>query len=125
MANTNSIWRERKRNCFGLPWSFTVYTLTEDKLLVSSGIFNKTFEEVVLYRILDLTVKCTFWQRIFHIGTIHCCTRDKTTPEFDIKNVRNPLDVKELISTTIEDSRTRKGYTIRELMGDDPEMEEN
>lgn len=117
MKKVKYIWRERKRNAFGLPWSFTVYTLTEDKFLVSSGAFNKVFEEVLLYRVIDLTVKCSFLQRIFGLGTIHCCTHDKTTPEFNITNIRQPLEVKEMLSKAIEEARVRKGYTVRELMG--------
>ena len=112
-----TIWRERKRNIFGLPWSFTVYALTQDKLLIDSGIFNKTLEEVLLYRVIDLTIKRSFAQRIFGLGTIHCCTRDKSTPEFDIINIRNVVATKELISQTIEENRIKKGYTVRELMG--------
>ena len=28
-------WKDRKRTIFGLPWSFTRYRLTDDKLIVS------------------------------------------------------------------------------------------
>ena len=72
-----AIWRERKRNIVGLPWSFTVYYLTDEQLMIDSGIFSKTLEEILLYRIIDLTIKRSFIQRIFGLGTIHCCTRDK------------------------------------------------
>lgn len=121
------LWKERKRNAVGLPWTFTVYGLTEEKLLIDYGVFNKTLEEVLLYRIIDLTVKRSFSQRLFGIGTIHCCTRDKSTPEFDLKNIKNPREVKELISKTIEDCRMKKGYTVRELMGngDDESADEH
>ena len=29
---SNTIWSDRKRTVFGLPWSFTKYILTDDKL---------------------------------------------------------------------------------------------
>lgn len=125
MHSNGHIWRERKRNIFGLPWSFTVYILTEDKLLVDSGVLYKKLEEVLLYRVIDLTVKRSLLQRIFGIGTIHCCTRDKSTPEFDIVNVRNVIAVKETISKTIEECRSKKGYTVRELMGNNVDDEED
>ena len=32
MAKT--VWKDRKRTLFGLPWSFTRYYLTEDKLII-------------------------------------------------------------------------------------------
>ena len=128
--NSGYKWRERKRTIFGLPLSFTVYKLTEEKLLVETGLFNINQEEVRLYRILDVTLKRSFGQRIFGLGTIHCCSADKTTPEFDIKNIKNSEKVKEMLSDLIETQRTKKRVSSREFMttdGDDfdTELEEN
>ena len=114
--NTNYKWRERKRTLFGLPLSFTVYKLTEEKLLVETGFFNINQEEVRLYRILDVTLKRSLGQRIFGLGTIHCCSADKTTPEFDIKNIKNSENVKEMLSGLIENERTKKRVSSREFM---------
>lgn len=100
--NTGYKWRERKRTLFGLPLSFTVYKLTEEKLLVETGFFNINQEEVRLYRVLDVTLKRSLGQRIFGLGTIHCCSADKTTPEFDIKNIKNSEKIKEMLSDLIE-----------------------
>lgn len=114
--NTEYKWRERKRTLFGLPLSFTVYKLTEEKLLVETGLFNINQEEVRLYRILDVTLKRSLGQRIFGLGTIHCCSADKTTPEFDIKNIKNSENVKEMLSDLIETQRTKKRVSSREFM---------
>ncbi len=114
--NTEYKWRERKRTIFGLPLSFTVYKLTEEKLLVETGFFNINQEEVRLYRILDVTLKRSLGQRIFGLGTIHCCSADKTTPEFDIKNIKNSEKVKEMLSDMIEAERTKKRVSSREFM---------
>lgn len=113
------LWKERKRTLFGLPLSFTVYTLTEDKLLIESGIFNRIQEEVRLYRIMDLTLKRSFEERIFGLGTIHCCSGDKSTPEFDILRVKNSQNVKDLISETVEKSRKKNRIATREFIEDD------
>lgn len=120
--NTEYKWRERKRTLFGLPLSFTVYKLTDEKLMIENGFFNINQEEVRLYRILDVTLKRSFGQRIFGLGTIHCCSADKTTPEFDIKNIKNSEAVKEMLSDLIESQRTKKRVSSREFMtadGDD------
>ena len=71
-----------------------------------------------LYRIMDVTLKCTLWQRLFNVGTIHCCSGDKTTPEFDIKDVKKPSHVKELLSKNIEIQRDKKRISGREFLGD-------
>lgn len=118
----NYLWQDRKRPIFGLPLSFTKYKLTNEKFLVEKGVLSITQEEIRLYRIMDLSVKCTLLQRIFNVGTIHCCSADKSTPEFDIKDVKNPMQVKDLISKNVEEERQRKRIGTREYMvsdGDD------
>ena len=119
MQATEYIWRDRKRTIFGLPWSFTVYKLTEEKLLVESGFLSKTEEEVRLYRMMDLTLKRPFGQRIWGLGTIHCCTADKSTPEFDIKKIKDSERVKNLLSDLIEKQREEKRISGREFMNDE------
>ena len=116
--NISIIWKDRKRPLWGLPLSFTTYKLTEEKLLINTGIFSIKEEEIQLYRIMDITLKCSLWQRLFNVGTIHCCSGDKTTPEFDIKDVKNPSHVKELLSKHIEEQRDKKRIAGREFLTD-------
>ena len=126
-----TLWSERKRILFfGLPWTFTKYTLTEEKLLIRTGLFSIKEEDIQLYRITDLTLRSSFLQRIFGLGTIHCCSGDKTTPEFNIENVKNVSKVKELLSKQIEERRDKKRITGREILSgmddhddDDDELE--
>lgn len=123
--SNNYVWKDRKRPILGLPLSFTKYTLTDDKILIDTGILSITQEEIRLYRIMDITVKCSFFQRLFNVGTIHCCSADKSTPEFDIKDVKNPIKVKDLISKNVEEERDRKKIASREFMdfdGDETHM---
>lgn len=115
------IWVDRKRTIFGLPLSFTKYLLTEEKLLIRSGFLSTREEEVRLYRILDVTLKRSIRQRIWGLGTIHCCSADKSTPEFDILAVKNSEWVKETLSDLIEKERSRKRVSSREFMADDDE----
>lgn len=111
-------WQDRKRTIFGLPLSFTKYYLTEEKLLIKTGFLSVKEEEIRLYRILDITLKKSIFQRICRVGTIHCCSADKTTPEFDITSVKNPDWVKETLSDMVEVERTKKRVTSRENMID-------
>ena len=110
------VWQDRKRIIFGLPWTFTKYMLTDEKLLIESGFLNKNEEEVRLYRIMDVTLRRPLGQRIFGLGTIHCCTADKSTPEFDIKRVKRAREVKEMLSDMIEKERNEKRIYGREYM---------
>ena len=72
-----------------------------------------------LYRIMDMTLKRSFGERLFGLGTIHCCSADKSTPEFDIKLIKNSADVKELLSDMVETERDRKRVSMREFAGDE------
>ena len=122
-------WKDRKRTIFGLPWSFTRYRLTDDKLIVSTGLFSLNEEEIRLYRIMDVTLKRSFGERLWGLGTIHICSSDKTTPELDIKRVRQSADVKELLSDMVEAARKKNRVSAREFMaaddmGDDREEDD-
>lgn len=110
------IWEDKKRPIFGLPLSFTKYKLTEEKLLIETGFLTINQEEIRLYRIMDISLKRRLIQRIFGVGTIHCCSADKTAPEFEIKDVKNAEDVKELLSKKVEEERERKRISGREYM---------
>ena len=115
----NVVWKGRKRTLFGLPWSFTKYTLTEDSLFIETGLFSKKEEEIRLYRMLDLTLNRSFGQRLFGLGTIHCCTADKTTPEIDIKRVKGSVLLKRKLSDLVEEARDKKRIYGREVFGDE------
>lgn len=119
MAERNIVWKDKKRPVFGLPISFTRYSVTEEKLYIDTGLLSRNEEEIRLYRILDLTLKRPFWQRIFGVGTIHCCTADKSTPEFDIKKIKKPTEIKDMLSDMVEQQRELKKVTSREFIGDD------
>ena len=115
---TTYVWKDRKRIIFGLPWTFTVYKLTEEKLFIETGFFSKKEEEIRLYRVMDLTLKRPFGQRIWGLGTIHCCTADKSTPEFDILKIKKSKVVKDMISDMVEKQREEKRISAREFMSD-------
>ena len=84
---------------------------------IQTGLFSIKEEEVQLYRITDLTLYRSFWQRIFRLGTIHCCSGDKTTPEFNISSVKDASRIKELLSQKIEERRDKKRISGREILG--------
>ncbi|MCI8327144.1 MAG: PH domain-containing protein [Lachnospiraceae bacterium] len=119
------LWSDRKRTIFGLPLSFTKYALTEERLFIEEGFLNKREDEVRLYRIMDISLSMTLGQRIFGVGTIHCCSADKSQGDFDILSVKKPREVKEQLSTLVEVQREAKRVNSREYMGDEYGEEEN
>lgn len=110
------IWKDRKRIFFGLPWTFTKYSLSEDRLFISTGFFSVKEDEVRLYRIMDVSLERKLWQRMCGLGTIKCCSADKTMGDFEIKNIKKSREVKEMLSNMVENERTKKKVSSREFM---------
>ncbi len=119
VKKNNVVWKDRKRTLFGLPWSFTRYSLTEEKLIIDTGFFNRVEDEIRLYRILDITLRRSFWERLFGVGTIHCCSGDKSRGDFDILHIKHPRDVKEMLSEMVEKERMERRVGTREFIDGD------
>ncbi len=110
------IWKARKRSLFfGLPWSFTVYSLDEDTFNITKGLLNMTYEEIKLYKVRDFVIRRSLLQRIFGLGTIHVCSADSSTPEFDIVNIRDCMEVKKIISEQVDLARDKSGVKTSEF----------
>ena len=112
------IWKDRKR-FLGMPLSFTRYALSEDRLFLSVGFFSIKDEEVLLYRIRDISSTRTLWQRLFGVGTITVSSSDKSMPTLVLKNVKKPLDVKELLHAQVEEMKIRRRVRFGEIMTSD------
>ena len=111
------VWKDRKRIIFGLPWTFTRYLLTQEKLIIDKGLLSRREDEVRLYRILDITLNRPLHQRIWGLGTIKLITADKSTPELEIKRIKRAREIKEMLSDMIERERDEKRIAAREFMG--------
>lgn len=94
------LWKERKRIWCGLPLTFTVYSYDNERFYVKSGFLNQRQDEVRLYRIQDLTVT-----------------------DFEIKNIKNVMDVKEQLSALVEIQRDQKRVYTRENISGDSEAD--
>ena len=114
---SNTVWSDRKHTLFGLPWSFTKYILTDEKLLIVKGLLRQTEDEIRLYRIFDMSLTRSLRDRLDRVGTIHCCSGDKSSPEFDIKRIRDARKVKEMLSDLVEKQKIARGVSVREEMG--------
>ena len=118
MESIEYLWRDRKRH-LGLPLSFTKYSLSEDRLFCETGLFNLKQDEVLLYRVRDLQLNMTLGQRIFGVGTVCVVSSDKSIPHLDLKNVKRPREVKELIHRHVEEAKDRRRMRTTELVGGD------
>ena len=111
------IWKDRKR-FLGMPLSFTRYAMSDDRLFTSVGFFSIKDDEVLLYRVRDIDSSRTLWQRLFGVGTINVISSDKTMPVLVLKNVKDPVYVKELIHQQVEEMKLRRRVRVGEIMGE-------
>ena len=116
MESIEYLWKDRKRR-LGLPLSFTRYCLSEDRLFCETGLFNLKSDEVLLYRVRDLQLNISLGQRIFGVGTVCVISSDKSIPHLDLKNVKHPREVKELIHRHVEEAKDKRRMRTTELVG--------
>lgn len=116
METIEYLWKDRKRR-LGLPLSFTRYFLSGDRLFCETGLLNLKADEVLLYRVQDLELTMTLGQRIFGVGTVCVHSSDKSMPHLDLKNVKRPREVKELIHRSVEEAKDRRRMRATELLG--------
>lgn len=111
------IWQDKKR-FMGMPLSFTKYKLAEDRLFVETGLLSTKYEEVVLYRVRDISLSRNLWQKMFGVGTITVQSSDVTLPTLIIKNVKNSFETKELIHKSVESIKIARRTRVNEVIGD-------
>ena len=117
MENTgiSYLWQDRKR-WLGMPLTFTRYSLSEDRLFQSVGFLSIKDSELLLYRVRDIDTSRNLWQRIFGVGTVTVMSSDKTSPTLELKNIKNPMAVKELLHKQVEEMKIRRRVRYGEVM---------
>ena len=116
IVDPSQLWKDRKR-ILGMPLSFTVYTLKNQRLFLKEGFLNTRENEMLLYRILDMNLKRSVMDRIFGVGTITLYTVDETHKELLLKNIKHPEKVRDLISAEVEKERAKLKIRGREIYG--------
>lgn len=111
------IWKDRKR-ILGLPITFIKYRMSEDRLFFETGLFSVKGDEILLYRIRDISMSISFWQRFTGVGTVTISSTDSTAPMLAMKNIKHPRKVKELIHTQVEKAKLANRVRYTEMMGD-------
>lgn len=108
-------YKERKRSLFfGLPLSFTTYTLTEKKINIKKGLLKTVEDDTLMYKVQDVTLVRGLIERIFGLGTVICYSSDVTDSKLMLTHIRNSSEVKEFILQTAEMER-RKVRTVHTM----------
>ncbi len=108
------LWKDRKR-FLGMPLSFTRYMLSEDRLFLSKGFLNVKDDEILLYRVRDISTSRNLLQRMLGVGTVTVMSTDKTCPNLVMKNIKDPVAVKEMLHKHVEEMKLRRQVRVSEL----------
>lgn len=114
------IWTDKKRTLFGLPISFTRYFLTETKFITRRGFLSVVEEEFELYKVTDKKLVMPLGQRMFGCATIVLHVKnDVDTPVMEIKSIKNPRAVLEMLDKQIDINRDKYSIRGRDMYGHD------
>ena len=101
--------KEKKRWLFfGLPFTFTTYTVKENVLTVNSGFLKKVESDCYMYKIQDVKLTTTLLERIVGLGTITCYTGDVTDAELKLIHVKHATEIKTYLLKASEAARLKR-----------------
>ena len=101
-------YQEKKRwLLFGLPLTFTKYTLTEEQIIINTGFLNQEENNCYMYKVQDTVLSSSLLQRMAGLGTV-CKTSDVTHPQLVMKNIKNARKIKDFIIENSEDQRMKR-----------------
>ena len=102
-------YAEKKRVLFfGLPWTFTKYEVREDMITITKGLVNTTENDCYMYKVQDVQLKSSLWEKIFSLGTVVCYTGDTTNPVLLLEHIRNARVIKNYILEASEEARLKR-----------------
>ena len=110
------LWNDTRR-WLGMPITLTRYSVDKNRFYVRTGLFKTMIDETLLYRILDIKLSRTLWQKMFGVGTVTLYCTDKTNPTIEIKNIKDADKLRVFLSSVIEERRKDQGVVGREIMG--------
>lgn len=102
-------FEERKRWVFlGLPFTFTKYFVREDMITIRSGFLTTTEDDCYMYKVQDVRLTNTIWEKMFRLGTVTCFTGDTTDSLLVIRHIKNARAVKDFILEESEKARIKR-----------------
>ncbi|MBO5291976.1 MAG: PH domain-containing protein [Lachnospiraceae bacterium] len=108
-------FQERKRILFfGLPWTFTKYSVKEEVITIDSGLLSTRENDCYMYKVQDVELTVSLVERIFGLGTVICYTGDTTHQTLKLEHIRNARTIKDYILEASENAR-RKRRTLNTL----------
>lgn len=102
-------FKERKRWLFfGLPFTFTKYTIKEDMITITKGLLKTVENDCYMYKVQDVEHSASLVEKMFKLGTITCFTGDTTHPTLQLIHIKNSKPIKEFLIRQSEEARLKR-----------------
>lgn len=88
----------------------TKLTLTDQRLIVTEGIFTKHTNETELYRVRDTSIEEPFFYRLFGVGNVIIYSTDEAEGKLHFHAYKKPHWIKDQIRNNAETCRQRKRW---------------
>lgn len=88
----------------------TKLTLTDQRLIMRSGVFTKTTNETELYRVRDTSIEEPFFYRLFSVGNVIIYSTDEAEGKLHFNAYYKPHWIKDQIRNNAEACRQRKRW---------------
>jgi len=89
----------------------TVYTVSNQRVTIESGLTSKSVEDIDLRYIDDTQFQQSFIQRILGIGNVTIVSSDKTSPTYIMRGIPDPRGLRELIRANAYQVSQRQLFT--------------
>ncbi len=102
---------------FGLPWTFTKYEIRDNDFTIIKGFFTVRENDCYMYKISDVEITRTLWQRMAGLSTITLFTSDVTDRTITMKNIKHGKEIKDFILQASESARLRRKTVSMQNIG--------
>jgi hypothetical protein len=89
----------------------THYRLTNQRLLIESGLLSKSVDEIDLRYVDDLEFRQSLLDRLLGIGQVFVVSSDKLAPKLTIQGIKDPRGLREKIRAHAYQVSQRQFFT--------------
>lgn len=89
----------------------TIYTVTNQRVIIETGLASKSVEDIDLRTIDDTQFQQSLFERMLGIGKVLIISSDKMAPQYVLRGIPDPRNMRELIRAQVYNVSQRQLFT--------------